>query len=254
MNWTTFLDRIGATGTEANLETLVDLQRLALLSLPFENLDIHLGRPINLDLEAVFRKIVADGRGGFCYELNECFLHCLAARGYEVERMEGRVELGGAGAPFDHQWTLVHLEGNRWMADIGMGDSSLSPLNLDDPEPQTDGRSWFRVNECGGGFEIFRQLQPDEWSKMLTLNLAPQPWERFSERCHWQQTSPDSAFVRKRMCTRATPSGRISLIGNTLRINGKDTSETLIAEAEYTAVLQERFGIRLTSPNWRRPL
>ena len=198
--------------------------------------------------------MITDGRGGFCYELNECFYRCLAQMGYEVERLEARVELGGAGAPFDHQCTLVHLEGGRWLADIGMGDSTLSPLNLDDRDAQTDGRSWFRVEECGDFLEIYRQFQPGEWSKMLILNPTPQPWERFADRCHWQQTSTDSVFVHKRMCTLETPEGRVSLTGNTLKQSGDHTAERSISEAEYTAVLEAQFGIRIASLDWQRPL
>lgn len=127
MNWLKLLDRIGATSTRANLETLVHLQRQALLALLFENLDIHLARVIRLDHDSLYRKIVAGDRGGFCYELNECFYQCLAAMGYMVERLEARVELGGPGDAFDHQCSLVHLDGARWLADIGFGDSSASP-------------------------------------------------------------------------------------------------------------------------------
>lgn len=127
MNWLKLLDRIGATSTRANLETLVHLQRQALLALLFENLDIHLARVIRLDHDSLYRKIVAGDRGGFCYELNECFYQCLAAMGYMVERLEARVELGGPGGAFDHQCSLVHLDGARWLADIGFGDSSASP-------------------------------------------------------------------------------------------------------------------------------
>jgi N-hydroxyarylamine O-acetyltransferase len=252
--WLTLLDRIGATSTEATLDTLHHLQRQAMLALPFENFDIHLGRPIHLDLDAVYGKVIAGQRGGFCYELNECFYHCLAAMGYEVARLEARVELGGPGAPFDHQCTLVVLDGERWMADIGMGDSTLTPLNLDQRGAQTDGRSWFRVAEDDGFLGIFRQYQTGEWSKVLILNPEPQPWERFAERCHWQQTSPDSVFVHKRLCTRATPRERITLTGNTLKEVGEDTSETRIEEPEYETVLAERFGVVLEAPSWRVPL
>ncbi len=145
MNWLKLLDRIGATPTRADLETLVHLQRQSLLALPFENLDIHLARVIRLDHDSLYRKIVAGDRGGFCYELNECFYQCLVAMGYMVERLEARVELGGPGGAFDHQCSLVHLDGARWLADIGFGDSSMRPLCLEHGDAQTDGQSWFSL-------------------------------------------------------------------------------------------------------------
>jgi N-hydroxyarylamine O-acetyltransferase len=254
LNWLAFLDRIVATRTEPDLSTLKHLQQQALLTLPFENLDIHLGKPIRLDHNAVYAKIVSGDRGGFCYELNECLYQCLAAMGYEVERLECRVELGGAGSPFDHQITLVRIDGARWMADIGFGDSASTPLNLDERSAQTDGRSWFRIAEQKGYLELFTQGHSGDWSKVLSLNPEPQPWSHFTERCHWTQTSTDSAFVHKRLCTLALPNGRISLSGNTLKETGESVSEIQIQENEYTTVLSERFGISLDTPNWRRPL
>ena len=257
LDWLRLLERIGATRRDADLATLRHLQRHAILCLPFENLDIPLERPIRLQHEAIYRKIVSGDRGGFCYELNECFYQCLLAMGYDAQRLEARVELGGPGAPFDHQVTLVRLQGVCWLADIGMGDSSLTPLNLDCREAQTDQRSWFRVaHDTGlatGRIEILRQWQTGEWSTVLLINPEPQPWERFAERCAWQQRSPDSVFVRKRLCTRATPSGRVSLTGNVLREEGDVAAETRIAEAEYATVLAERFGMVLKAPRWHDP-
>ena len=254
MDWLRSLDRIGETRSEPTLETLRRLQRRAMRALPFENLDIHLGRVIDLDLSSLYEKVLRNRRGGFCYELNECFYQCLSAMGYEVDRMEARVELRGPGSPFDHQWTLVRLNGSRWMTDIGMGDSAVSPLDLDDPEPQTDGRSWFRVQEANGYVEVLRQLEVDEWTKILTLNLNPHPWESFKDRCHYQQTSADSVFVHKRMCTVVTENGRITLAGNTLRKVGERTSEMRISERDYTRTLEDYFGISLSAPTWIRPI
>jgi len=254
MDWLRLLDRISATRSEPTLETLRYLQRRAMESLPFENLDIHLGRPIELDPNALYEKIVVGKRGGFCFELNECFYQCLRALGYEVDRMEARVELGGSGSPFDHQWTLVRLNGSRWMADIGMGDSSLSPLSLDSPEPQSDGRSLYRVVERENDVEILRQFQEGEWTKMLVLSLTPHRWTSFKSRCHWHQSSSDSVFAHKRTCTLATHDGRVTLTGNTLRKSGDVSSEGLIEEEDYLSVLELHFGISLGSPTWTRPV
>jgi len=130
IDWLVLLARLGVTDAEPTLETLQRLQRQALLSFPFENLDIHLGRPILLDHTAIYLKIVVGDRGGFCYELNECFYQCLKALGYDIDRLEGRVVIGGPGAPFDHQCALVRLDGVRWWVDIGFGDSTLVPRRL----------------------------------------------------------------------------------------------------------------------------
>jgi N-hydroxyarylamine O-acetyltransferase len=89
IDWLNLLGRIGVTDTAPTVQTLQQLQRQALLTLPFENLDIHLGRPIFLDHASIHEKIVVGDRGGFCYELNECFSQCLNAMRYDIERLEG---------------------------------------------------------------------------------------------------------------------------------------------------------------------
>ncbi len=160
--------------SEPDHSTLSQLQYRALLTLTFENIDIHLDRPILLNYDAFYAKIVTGDRGGFCYELNECLCQCLSAVGYDVERLECRVELRESGSSFDHQITLVRIDGFRWMADIGFGDSTIVPLNLDERYPQTDGRSWFRVNEWGDHLQLSLLGEAGGWSKMLTLNMVPQ--------------------------------------------------------------------------------
>ena len=254
IDWLKLLGRIDVTDTAPpTLQTLRQLQRQALLPLPFENLDIHLGRRIQLDHKAVYEKIVVGDRGGFCYELNECFYQCLTALGYDIDRLEGRVVIGGPGAPFDHQCALVRLDGVRWWVDIGFGDSTLVPLDLDDRAEQTDGRSLYRIDESDEFLEISRQFEAGKWTKVLQLNLTPQSWEGFADRCQWQQNAADSAFVRKRVCTRATETGRITLAGNMLKNVDADTVETAVEESDYAAVLAEHFGMTLDAPVWSRP-
>lgn len=253
MNWKKLVDRIGAKKKEPTLDTLGHLQTRALLTLPFENLDIHLGRPIRLTHESIYAKIVTGDRGGFCYELNECFYQCLSALGFDAQRLEARVTIRDKGDPFDHQVTLVLIDGVRWLTDIGFGDSALTPLNLDSSSTQSDGKTSFRISEQNGRLELHRLLHSDEWTRVLAINPEPQLWSNFEESCHRQQTSPDSAFVHKRLCTMALPNGRVSLSGNTVKETGETSSETRIDEAEYTTLLAERFGISLDSPGWQRP-
>jgi N-hydroxyarylamine O-acetyltransferase len=94
VDWRQLLVRIGAPFAEPSLQTLHAFQRRALATLPFENMDIHLGRTIRLDSGALHEKIGLEGRGGVCNELNPYFLSCLRCLGYEAYRMEARVELG----------------------------------------------------------------------------------------------------------------------------------------------------------------
>ena len=76
-----YLNRVGVTvpavSDAAGLRTL---HRAHQLTVPFENLSIHLAEPISLDERDLIDKIVRRRRGGFCYELNGAFALLLEAR------------------------------------------------------------------------------------------------------------------------------------------------------------------------------
>ena len=125
-----YLDRIGYRGPRtATLDTLRDLHRAHLLSVPFENLDIQAGRPIVLDRERLFDKIVRRRRGGFCYELNGLLATFLEEMGFRVTLLSAGVarETGGFSPEFDHLALCIHLESD-WLADVGFGESILDPV------------------------------------------------------------------------------------------------------------------------------
>lgn len=255
-DWLHLLDRIDAQRRSVDAQTLAHLQSQALLRLPFENLDIHLGRPIHVDVSALYDKIVVARRGGFCYELNEAFLQCLLALGFEADRLQGRVTLGGGeGHAFDHQCSLVRVDGHRWLTDVGFGDNSMVPLDVDTTQPQDGGVGRFRVEQRDSCFELYRETEADTWSRQLVVDPQPQPWEAFGDRCAWTQTAAESVFTGKRLCSQATADGRISLAGNRLKVT-KDGSvtERPVAEADYLTVLADHFGVHLSQPAWTRPL
>jgi N-hydroxyarylamine O-acetyltransferase len=127
-----YLDRINYRGPlEPTAETLRALHRRHMMSVPFENLDIGLGREIVLDPERFVEKIVTHRRGGFCYELNGAFAALLGALGFHVTLLSARVanDQGIASKEFDHLALQVDLE-DRWLADVGFGDSFVEPLCL----------------------------------------------------------------------------------------------------------------------------
>src|SRR5580700_4468710 len=136
-----YLARIHYSGpTEANAETLRALHRAHLVAVPFENLDIHLGRKITVDEAAILNKVVGLRRGGFCYELNGAFAALLRALGFRVTLFSARVarEDGSHGPEFDHLTLRVDLD-EPWLADVGFGECFLEPLRLESraEQPQT---------------------------------------------------------------------------------------------------------------------
>ncbi len=230
----------------ATAETLRSLQRANLLTIPFENLSIHAGQAIVIDDDALFEKIVSRKRGGFCYELNGLFAAFLRELGFDVTMLSACVANadGVYGHEFDHMTLMVKLD-ERWLVDVGFGDSFRDPLLLDyDGEQVQDERVWQIVPD--GDRYILRQRDRDGlWSNQYSFALRPHGYADFLERCHYQQTSPQSHFTRGRICTLATPNGRITLSEMKLiTTEGAERLERLlVSETEYAQTLREQFGI-----------
>lgn len=254
MDIASYLERIGYQGSLApTLDTIRELHRRHLLAVPFENLDIHLGRTIVLDEAAFFTKIVTERRGGFCYELNGLFGGALRQLGYSVELLSGRVanELGRFGQEFDHLVLLVEIDDRRWIADVGFGDSFLEPLELDAKEQASGGMLYF-IDRTPEGLLLLRE-ENGTWAEKYIFTLQPHRLEDFAGMCVYHQTSPNSTFPRARICSRATLQGRITLSEMRLieTVNGERSERTLDSEEEYQRVLLECFGIKLPHPEWK---
>lgn len=245
-----YLDRVGYRGPlDVTPDTLRRLHHAHLLAVPFENLDIHLGRPIVLDLDAIFDKIVRRRRGGFCYELNGLFAWLLGELGFDVAMVSARVanERGELSPEFDHMALLVGLD-RVWLADVGFGASSREPLPLDEPGEQL----W-----DGVAYSLARD--GDGWLLVGRDETGPRPQYRFTETarrleeygpmCLYHQTSPESHFTRKRVCSLATPDGRVTLSDMRLIVTrGAERSERQLADdAEYAATLRDLFGVELSA-------
>jgi N-hydroxyarylamine O-acetyltransferase len=151
-----YLRRIGYGGPLAPaIDTLRGLHWAHLLTVPFENFDIHLGRPIVLDEIRFFDKIVGGRRGGFCYELNGLFAALLHALGFDVTLHSARVHEGNGryGPEFDHLVLVVYLD-ERWLVDVGFGESFRLPLRLDKRGDQVQDGHAYRIRDEGGGLTM----------------------------------------------------------------------------------------------------
>jgi N-hydroxyarylamine O-acetyltransferase len=214
---------------------------------PFENLDIHLSRVITLDEARSFDKIVNRRRGGFCYEMNGLFAAILRELGFDVTLLSARVagKQGGFGPEFDHLALLVQLE-ERWLADVGFGDSFREPLRLDYEGEQAEDGQAYRILQEGATCKLLRS-HDSAWSEEYIFTLQPRLLLDFAAMCHYHQTSPESHFTRGRICSLATPQGRISLTDAKLIITdrGARQEQALTSQDEYDAVLWQRFGIKL---------
>jgi N-hydroxyarylamine O-acetyltransferase len=250
-----YLARIGVAGSRApTIEALRALHRAHLHAVPFENLDIHIGRPIVLDREAFFRKIVGERRGGFCYELNGLFADLLSSLGFGVSLLSARVahDAGGFGPDFDHLVLLVEAgpTAGRWLADVGFGRSFHHPLALDAPLEEEAEGAFYRVVGEGGERRLESRRPGGEARPEYAFSLVPQPLEAFAGMCEHHQTSPDSHFTKNVVCTLPTARGRVTLGGRTLiETAGEERRETPLGDgAAVDAALADRFGVRLLAP------
>ena len=246
------LQRIDYRGpTDPTLETLRSLQRAFLLRVPFENLDIHLGRGISFVPDAVYQKIVLEHRGGFCYECNGFFHDLLQALGFQVVFLSARMVLDSTPGPeFDHMVLLVSLE-QDYLVDVGNGRSCREPMTLDGANQSVSEEFRYQVQPHGEDLALCYREPASPWAPRFLFSLRPRQRTEFQEMCSYHQTSPDSPFARKRLVSLATPDGRITLSGKRLTIleGSRKQEREVNSEPEYLRVLVNYFGITsLTSP------
>jgi N-hydroxyarylamine O-acetyltransferase len=225
------------------------LHRRHLISVPFENIDIQIGRPIVLSEPAFYKKIVMERRGGFCYELNGSFANLLRALDFEVEMLSARVakEEGGFTPEFDHMALLVNLAGERFLADVGFGDSFIEPKRIDYDEPQEDssGRE-YKITRIGSALLLSQRSSNDSLKPQYRFSLTPRSLKEFAPRCEFQQSSPLSHFRKGWICSRLTSTGRKSLTYEKLITtkSGKRFEQPVRGRSEFEALLRKHFGIR----------
>ena len=245
----TYLTRIRYSGsTTPTADTLFALHRAHLFAVPFENLDIGLHRKIDCDERAAIHKIVDLNRGGFCYELNSAFAALLRALGFKVTLLSARVaRKDGTESPeFDHLTLRVDLE-QSWVADVGFGDSFRDPLRLElDLEQEQDGRK-YRLRQDHGRICVERAETDGKWVPQYSFTETPRQLNEFAAMCHYHQTSPESHFTQGRICTRATPNGRITLADRRLIIttDGNRSEQELLSEEAWEQALKRYFNVFL---------
>jgi N-hydroxyarylamine O-acetyltransferase len=250
-----YLERINYFGpTVPAADVLRDLHLAHLQSVPFENLDIHLGRPITLSEAYLYEKIVVHRRGGFCYELNGLFAWLLRELGFDVTLLSSRVfdGEGAAGPEFDHLALRVTCPADAaapttpWLADVGFGDSFRLPLRLDQTgRPQHVGQGAYRIAHYEEDLLLQREMD-GAWVNQYSFSRQPRQLAEFAPMCHFHQSSPDSHFTRQRICSLATENGRITLSDERLieTTDGK-RRERAVSEDEYRSILAAKFGISL---------
>jgi N-hydroxyarylamine O-acetyltransferase len=256
-----YFARIGYDGPrEPTLEVLRVLHQKHPDAIPFENLDVLLGRGVSLDPPAVDAKLITAGRGGYCYEQNGLFKRALTALGFQVQGLMARVlwmiPAGSPPRPRSHMVLGVRIDGETWLADVGFGGCVLTaPLRLFSDEVQATPNGAFRIVDApdlGGE----RQVQADlsgKWSP--TYQVATGLWADidYEQANFYTYAHPSSHFTWSLTAGRTTPSARYALKNN--RLTHRDATGALVEQRdlsvdELETVLRDVIGLPV-QPDWR---
>jgi N-hydroxyarylamine O-acetyltransferase len=242
-----YFERIRYAGDRApSITTLTALHRAHLSAIPFENLDIQLGRPILLDLPSLEAKLVAGRRGGYCFEQNALFAAVLDELGFAVTRLAARVRLGSTDVrPRTHMVLAVDSDGSQWLADVGFGGHGLlEPIPAAPGEP-IDQAGWrFRIVEEGPRL-VLRLLVGEMWSDLYAFTLEEHYPADYELGNYYTSTHPQSVFVTTLIAQRVTPDLRLSLSATELTEHRPDAATTTAVRSddELLEILAERFGL-----------
>lgn len=245
-----YFARIGYGGaTPPTLETLNGIVHRHVQAIPFENLDILLGRPIDLAPAALQKKLIFDHRGGYCFEQNGLLLLALEALGFHVRPLSARVRYQRPRdfiPPRTHVFVRVELEGTSWLADVGIGGFSLtSAIRLDSAEEQSTPHEPRRIVREAGC--LFHQVRlADAWHDLCEFTLEEMPVIDRELGNWFTSTHPQSHFKSRLVIARAVADGgRTTILNRELTIRRRDGIETrmLRTPEELLSVLQSDFGL-----------
>lgn len=250
-----YFARIGYAGEVAasgprGVETLHALSAAHVGAIPFENLSVLLGEPIVLEPEALFEKLVRRRRGGYCFEQNGLFLEVLRAIGFDVTPSSARVRLRHPRTylpPRTHVFLRVVIDGEAWLADVGVGAASLtSPIRFDVAGEQPTLHEPRRLVEEDG--RRFHQIKyGDGWSDVYEFTGEEMPLIDRIVSNWYTSTHPNSHFRDRLMVAKALPEGRRATLQDhefTLReATGETRKTTLESPAALLALLSSRFDL-----------
>jgi N-hydroxyarylamine O-acetyltransferase len=246
-----YLARIDYQGPRApTLAVLGDLTAAHSQAIPFENLDVLLGRPIAIGIDAVFDKLVRRRRGGYCFEQNGLFLHVLQTLGFRVTPLSARVRIDRPRdyvPPRTHMFLRVEVGGASWLTDVGIGALSLTaPLRFRDGDVQETPHEPRRLVHEGDRW-FHQARRGDTWTDVYEFTGEEMP-PIDREVANWFTSAhPSSHFRGRLMVARAAPGGqRITLLNRELKIRARDgVAETQLLDSPQAllAALEQHFAL-----------
>ncbi|KAI5088765.1 hypothetical protein C0J45_21337, partial [Silurus meridionalis] len=256
--------RFSGVYEKPDLATLRTVHELHVMNVPFENLSIHCGERNTMDLQIIYEKIVKNHRGGWCSENNLLFSWVLREMGYKYTTLGSKVfnTLKNDFNPLDsHLINLVEIEGKPYITDVSFGVSCQIwyPLEMisgkDQQQPggvfrlQNDGEKWI-LEKTGRKHLVDKRMTKTIFSFVLT----PRGVDHFLNKSEYLQTSPESLFTQKSICSVQTPTGFRALIGWTYSedtFNPEEDADIIeikeVDDSEIETILKEKFNIVLVN-------
>ena len=262
LDLTGYFERIDYHGAaDPTLDVLQNLVTAHSQTIPFENLDPLLGRPIDdLSPDALADKLVHRRRGGYCYEQNGLMGYVLEELGFGVRRFAGRVVWTLApGAPMPAQThTLLEVtlpgEPQPYLVDVGFGGQTpTSPIRLETGSVQQTTHEPYRLRTRDDVL-VLQALIRGEWQSLYEFATRTAPLIDLKVGSWYVSTHPSSHFVTSLMVSLITVDGRYNLAGRHLTFHGNDTTEKTRFDdaAAVLDALSDRFGINVADPGITR--
>nr|WP_295382858.1 arylamine N-acetyltransferase [Pseudoxanthomonas sp.] len=247
-----YLQRLGyAAAPPPTLDSLRELQSRHTAEFPFETLSTLLRMPVPLDLPSLERKLLFEGRGGYCFELNRMFLALLQQLGFDARGLTGRVLMEGTADAVPartHMLVLVELDGQSWITDVGFGGMvPTAPLRLDSPDAQATPHESYRLEQADGQYTL-RARVAGEWRPLYLFDLQRQADIDYVVGNWYVSTHPESPFRDQLRVARTGPGWRKTLKGGSFALHrmGAASERHALADAEAVIqVLRREFGLRV---------
>ncbi|MCR1301905.1 MULTISPECIES: arylamine N-acetyltransferase [Enterobacter] len=246
-NISTYFKRINYTGpVAADTATLHALMRHQLFSVPFENLDVQAGKIVSLAPDDIADKVLTQGRGGYCYEVNGLFAMALEAVGIPYRFVAARPMFYPARRPKTHMALIAEVDSRQWLCDLGFGSYGIrAPMALDMLDVDiTQDFDTFRLSRSAEGEYLLQAKVEGKWARQYGFDLTPQEWIDFVPANYLNSTHPDAIFVQKLVVVQHRPEGREILLGDVLKTITADGVEIQqLAEGEISRMLKDRFAL-----------
>ncbi|WP_454726379.1 MULTISPECIES: arylamine N-acetyltransferase family protein [Cupriavidus] len=252
-----YLDHIGHPRPPAPGRAALDsLIAAHLARIPFENIDVLLQRPVHIGIDAVFGKLVAQRRGGYCFEHNTLLAAALRALGYGVTPLAARVRWQVPDeVPTMQSHMLLRVEADHLshIVDVGFGGPTPYRALPLPPAADADASFPYRLAPLESGGAAFHQYHMEArgaegWLRLYRFDLAPQQDIDYEARNWYTSTHPDSIFRNNLTAARSQGETRLTLLNGDFSERAADGSvrrERLDTPAAVIALLAGRFGLAL---------